>query len=53
VTYSVTPATGGNQLSKVYYSTSRQTSQSYITETQSFPFAFTGIIDENGNQYNT
>ncbi|MGH7880640.1 MAG: RHS repeat protein, partial [Candidatus Binataceae bacterium] len=49
LTYSYTT---GN-LTKVSYSTSPATSQSYLYEDTNFPNALTGIIDENGNRFAT
>jgi len=40
-----------DQLTSVGYSTSPQTSQSYLYENTSLPFALTGVIDEDGNRY--
>ena len=51
--YSFATATGGSQLTGVAYSTVPQTSISYLYENPSFPFALTGLIDENGNRYST
>jgi RHS repeat-associated protein len=40
-----------DRLASVSYSTSPQTSQSYLYENSSFPFALTGLIDENGARF--
>jgi YD repeat-containing protein len=40
-------------LSSVTYSTSPQTSQTYLYENSGFPSALTGIIDEDGNRFAT
>lgn len=40
-----------DQLASVSYSTSPVTSQQYLYQNSSFPFALTGIVDENGNTY--
>jgi RHS repeat-associated protein len=42
-----------DRLASVTYSTSPQTSQSYLYENSSLPFALTGIIDEDGNRFGT
>lgn len=42
-----------DRLALVSYSTSPVTSQTYLYENTSFPFALTGIIDENGNRFAT
>jgi RHS repeat-associated protein len=53
LTYTYTAAGGGNQLTSVSYSTTPATSQTYLYENASLPFALTGIIDEDGNRYAT
>ena len=53
LTYSYAAAGGSNRLVSVAYNTSPQTSQSYVYENAAFPFALTGIIDENGNRFAT
>jgi RHS repeat-associated protein len=53
LTYSYTSSGANNRLSSVSYSTSPQTSQSYVYENASFPFSLTGIVDEDGNRYAT
>ena len=44
---------GTNLLSTVTYNTSPTTHQTYLYENASYPFALTGITDENGNRYTT
>ena len=39
----------GNQLQTVTYNTSPTTHQTYLYENAYFPYALTGITDENGN----
>jgi RHS repeat-associated protein len=52
--FSASGQSGGNdQLASVSYSTSPVTSQTYVYENASFPFALTGIIDEDGNRFAT
>jgi RHS repeat-associated protein len=53
LTYSYTPATGGNQLTSVSYNTSPVTNITYQYTDASFPFALTGVVDEKGQQYQT
>ncbi len=53
LTYAFTAATGGNQLTSVSYNTNPVTSQTYFYGNTAFPFAMTGITDENGNRYAT
>ena len=55
LTYSyVAFASGGtNLLSTVTYATSPTTHQTYLYENTSYPYALTGITDENGNRYAT
>jgi hypothetical protein len=43
----------GNQLQTVTYNTSPTTHQTYLYENAYFPYALTGITDENGNRYAT
>jgi RHS repeat-associated protein len=43
----------GNQLQTVTYSTSPTTHQTYLYENRYFPYALTGITDENGKRYAT
>ncbi|MDB5492107.1 MAG: sugar-binding protein [Micavibrio sp.] len=47
--------TSANQdvLSSVSYNTSPATSQSYLYENLNYPFALTGVVDENGSRYAT
>jgi RHS repeat-associated protein len=45
--------TAEDRLSSVAYSTSPQTSQTYLHEDSGLPLSLTGIIDENGNRYAT
>jgi RHS repeat-associated protein len=42
-----------DRLASVTYSTTPQTSQSYLYEDATVPFALTGIIDENGSRFAT
>jgi YD repeat-containing protein len=53
--YSSSGATAGvlDRLASVAYSTTPQTSQSYLYENSARPFALTGITDEDGNRYAT
>ena len=53
--YSSSGVTPGmfDRLASVSYSTNPATSQSYLYENTSFPFALTGIIDKNGNRFAT
>jgi RHS repeat-associated protein len=44
---------GDDRLVSVSYSTSSATSQTYLYENTSFPFALTGIIDEDDNRFAT
>jgi RHS repeat-associated protein/uncharacterized repeat protein (TIGR01451 family) len=53
LTYGFTALTGGNRLTTVAYSTTPQTSQTYLYENAALPFSLTGIIDENGSRYGT
>jgi RHS repeat-associated protein len=41
------------RLASATYSTSPETSLSYLYENSALPFALTGIVDEDGNQYAT
>jgi YD repeat-containing protein len=41
------------RLASVSYSTTPQTSQSYLYENAALPFALTGVIDEKGNRFAT
>jgi RHS repeat-associated protein len=40
-------------LTSVTYSTTPQTSKQYLYENSSYPYALTGMIDENGNRFAT
>jgi len=42
-----------DQLTSVAFSTTPQTSRTYIYDNPYLPFALTGVIDENGNRYAT
>jgi RHS repeat-associated protein len=53
LTYGFTAATGGNQLTSVTYNTNPVTSQTYVYGNSAFPFALTGITDENNNRFAT
>ena len=44
---------GTNLLSTVTYNTSPTTHQTYLYENASYPYALTGITDENGKRYAT
>jgi YD repeat-containing protein len=46
-------SSGAHQLSTVTYATSPATHQTYLYENTSYPYALTGITDENGNRYAT
>jgi len=49
--YTTLPSAEGIQLTSVTYSTTPQTSQTYQYGASGVPFALTGIIDEDGNNY--
>jgi RHS repeat-associated protein len=49
--YNTIPGGVANQLISASYSTSPPTSQTYQYGDSSLPFALTGIVDEDGNQY--
>jgi len=51
LTYGFSPAGGSNVLTSISYSSTPVTTQSYLYENSSFPFALTGIVDENGTRY--
>jgi RHS repeat-associated protein len=53
LTYGYTTVSGSNLLTSVAYNTSPVTSQTYLYENTTYPFALTGITDENGNRYAT
>lgn len=46
-------STSQNRLETVSYNTSPVTQQTYLYENASYPFALTGITDENGQRYQT
>jgi RHS repeat-associated protein len=51
--YGYTQSGGQSLLTSVTYSTSPATSQTYLYENTSLPFFLTGVIDENGQRYET
>jgi len=51
--YTVGSGSTANRLTSVTYSTTPSTSQTYLYQNASYPFAMTGIMDENNNQYAT
>lgn len=51
LTYGYTTTAGLQLLTSVTYNTSPSTSQTYVYGNSSFPFALTGITDENGNSF--
>jgi hypothetical protein len=51
--YDSSSGTTMDRLVSVIYSTTPATTQSYLYENTSLPFALTGIIDEDGNRYVT
>jgi RHS repeat-associated protein len=53
LTYGYTTVAGNNLLTSVSYNTSPVTSQTYLYENASYPYALTGITDENGQRYAT
>ena len=53
LTYGFTPASGGNNLTSVGYSTVPGTHITYQYNNASFPFALTGMLDENNQQYSS
>ncbi len=53
LTYGYTTTDGKPLLTSVTYNTSPSTSQTYVYGNSSYPFALTGITDENGNTYAT
>ena len=53
LTYGFTTAGSSSRLASVTYNTSPVTSQTYLYENASYPFALTGITDENGNRFAT
>jgi RHS repeat-associated protein len=52
-TYGFTPVGAGHVLSSVAYSTTPATSITYQYGNASFPFALTGILDENNQQFSS
>jgi YD repeat-containing protein len=53
LTYGYVNFSSANRLTTVSYNTSPATSQTYLYENASYPFALTGITDENGARYAT
>jgi YD repeat-containing protein len=53
VTYAYTSAGGSSILSSVSYSTTPVSTVTYLYQNVTFPFALTGVIDEDGNTYQT
>jgi YD repeat-containing protein len=53
VTYAYTATGGSNVLATATYSTIPAATITYLYQSGSFPFALTGIIDEDGNRYAT
>jgi len=53
LTYGYTMYSSANTLTSVSYNTSPVTSQTYLYENASYPYALTGITDENGNRFAT
>ncbi len=51
LTFGYTTTAGQNLLTSITYNTSPSTSQTYVYGNTSYPFALTGITDENGNSY--
>lgn len=51
LTFGYTSSAGQNLLTSITYNTSPSTSQTYVYGNASYPFALTGITDENGNSY--
>lgn len=51
ITYGYTSATGGHQLTSATYPTSPSSTVTYVYGNSSFPFAMTGITDEDGNNF--
>jgi RHS repeat-associated protein len=52
-TYGFTAGSAGTVLTSISYSTDPVTSQKYLYTDPNLPFALTGIIDEDGNQFAT
>ncbi len=53
LSYGYVAFSSAHQLTTVSYNTSPATHQTYLYENTSYPFALTGITDENGNRYAT
>jgi len=53
LTYGYTMYSSANMLTSVSYNTSPATSIQYKYENTSFPYALTGLVDEDGNRYAT
>jgi uncharacterized protein RhaS with RHS repeats len=53
LTYGYTTVAGASLLTSVSYNTSPVTNQTYLYENTSYPFALTGITDEDGQRYAT
>jgi uncharacterized protein RhaS with RHS repeats len=53
MTYGYVAYSSAHLLTSVSYNTSPATSQTYLYENTSYPFALIGITDENGNRYAT
>ncbi|MCE6978581.1 RHS repeat protein [Pseudomonas frederiksbergensis] len=51
LSYGYTMFSSSNMLTSVSYNTSPVTSQQYLYENTTLPYALTGIVDENGNRY--
>ena len=51
LTFGYTSTAGQNLLTSITYNTSPSTNQTYSYSNASYPFALTGITDENGNSY--
>src|SRR5665811_226139 len=51
LTYGYTTTAGQSLLTSITYNTSPSTSQTYVYGNSSYPFALTGITDENSNSY--
>jgi RHS repeat-associated protein len=53
IAYAYTSVGGSSILSSVSYSTTPVSTVTYLYQNVAFPFALTGVIDENGNRYQT
>jgi YD repeat-containing protein len=53
ISFTYTAGGAGSQLTGVTYSTTPPSSQTYVYENASLPFALTGVIDENGSRFET